>query len=77
MDVAVGEGEYLAALMDVVDCDQTVQAALIDDMRENLGETVTRADYAAMTEADKAREMYVDMYSTISVKYAANCAPVE
>ncbi|MEL6683507.1 MAG: DUF3015 family protein [Pseudomonadota bacterium] len=76
-EVAVGEGQYLAALMDVMECDTSVQAALVDDMRSNLGETVAQASYSTMTQDDKARAMSVDMYETVSVKYADQCAPIQ
>ncbi len=76
MEVAVGEGEYLAALMDVMECDASVRPALIEDMRDNLSATVTDVSYAGMADSDKAEEMYVDMYTTVSTKYAGQCAPI-
>ena len=76
MEVAVGEGEYLAALMDVMECDASVRPALIEDMRGNLSATVTEASYTAMDDSEKAEAMYVDMYTTVGAKYASQCAPI-
>lgn len=75
-EVAVGEGEYLDALMHVVDCDVSVQQSLVQDMRVNLQTTVADASYAAMDQNEKAREMYVDMYTNIAANYADSCAPI-
>ncbi|MEL6838561.1 MAG: DUF3015 family protein [Pseudomonadota bacterium] len=77
METAVGEGEYLTALMDVMECDASIRASLIDDMRDHLGTTVADPAYASMEQADKAREMYVDMYTTVAAKYPGQCAPIE
>lgn len=76
-EVAIGEGEYLTALMDVMECDAEVRTSLIEDMRTSLGATVADANYATMDQSDKAREMYVDMYTTVNAKYAHACAPIE
>lgn len=76
METAVGEGEYLSALMDVMECDTAARASLIEDMRNNLQATVSSASYATMDQADKAEAMYVDMYTNASVNYADQCASI-
>ena len=76
-DVAVGEGEYLNTLMDVMGCDTSVRADLVADMRSDLTDTMSDVGYASMTSDDKARSMYVDMYETVQANYATSCTLVE
>lgn len=77
VDVAIGEGEYITSLMNVMGCDEAVRPALIADMRTNLNDNMSDVTYASMDDADKARDMYVDMYQTVQANYAGSCLPVE
>lgn len=72
-DVAVGEGEYIDALMDVMSCSPSVRADLVADMRSNLTDNMTDVTYVSMEDADKARDMYVHMHETIQANYAGQC----
>ena len=77
MDVAVGEGEYITSLMNVMGCDEAVRPALIADMRDDLTDNMSDVTYASMENADKARDMYVGMYETVQANYAGSCLPIE
>lgn len=77
MDVAVGEGEYITSLMNVMGCDEAVRPALIADMRNDLTDNMSEVTYVSMDDADKARDMYVGMYETVQANYAGSCLPIQ
>lgn len=76
-DVAVGDGEYINTLMDVMGCDAAVRPALVAEMRSNLSETMADVTYASMPDDEKARSMYIDMYETVDANFAESCDPIE
>ncbi|MEL6680567.1 MAG: hypothetical protein AAFQ51_17835, partial [Pseudomonadota bacterium] len=49
METAVGEGVYLTALMDTLDCQPGVRDAIISDMRTGLSTTVQSSAYPEMS----------------------------
>lgn len=77
VDVAVGEGEYITSLMNVMGCEEAVRPAIIADMRTNLTDSMSEPTFVSMDDTDKARDMYVDMYETVQANYAGSCKPAQ
>ena len=56
-DVATGEGAYIVALADTMDCSSKAETVAAD-MRAYYGSVVSNASYGSKTEAERAMDMY-------------------
>ena len=68
-DIAVGSGDYLAALNETMDCDPKAQADLAAQLRLSYAHVVRREDYGDRSRIERA----VDLYS--SVRDVTNAFP--
>jgi hypothetical protein len=57
-DTARGEGEYLAAVLELAGCDSTQQGVVIPLLRADMAQAIGAADYAGQSYADKVFGMY-------------------
>lgn len=57
-DIAVGSGDYLAALNETMDCDLSAQADLAARLRLSYADVVRREDYAERSRIERATDLY-------------------
>ncbi|MEL6128233.1 MAG: hypothetical protein AAGJ92_07155 [Pseudomonadota bacterium] len=76
METAVGEGVYLTALMDTLDCQPAIRQELISDMRTGLSATVQSPAYPGMDRDAKAEALFMNVHGAIGDKYAGQCNAV-
>lgn len=57
-DIAVGSGDYLAALNETMDCDPSAQADLAVQLRLAYADVVRREDYADRSRIERAADLY-------------------
>ena len=65
-EIAQGEGEYIAAMLNVRGCDATAHADIV---------TAIRSDYA-QTPATDAQSLYNIVESKVTSQFAANCSVI-
>ncbi len=66
-DLAVGEGEFLHAMLDFRGCDSAVRSSIISDLRGDLANAI--ADQGA----GDAEMLYNTLESRVSASYGASC----
>ncbi|WP_443747365.1 DUF3015 family protein [Asticcacaulis solisilvae] len=75
-DIAVGQGKYLTALADVMNCQQSARTALYNDIRVSFADVATKPEFVNMTKDQKAAALYNVVDTTVATKYSATCAAV-
>lgn len=64
-ETARGTGEHLAALMNIMDVEQSSQAQVIANLRKDMAANVTKADYVAANKVDKSSQFYSSFVAAI------------
>jgi hypothetical protein len=73
IDAASGEGEYLAALAEVMSCEDSAKTALYSAARAGLTETMSKADFATLDHAQKAEQLFKVIDKAATTDLAGRC----
>ena len=73
-ETAIGEGEHLNAMLNILGCDDSIQSALIQDVRADLLNDVKNTSYMKKTKLEKTESLYNNVMDKAAKKYAKSCA---
>ncbi len=72
-ETVVGDGEYLRTLMDGLNCDPAIQAALLADVRDDFAAQLQDAEHAAKDDNAKAEAYFLSLRDVVQVNYSDSC----
>jgi hypothetical protein len=75
-ETAVGEGEHLAALYEIMGCNTSSYQSLTQEVRGQFAAYVSNPDYARLSHNDKAQNFYNIVNSTVENKFAQSCSAI-
>ena len=70
-ETAKGSGEHLSALMGIMECDSSRQAAAIQGTRANMARQVSTEGFESLSHTEKAAGFYEAMDSAVSLSCSA------
>jgi hypothetical protein len=73
-ETAAGEGEHLNAMMQLLNCDSSIQADLIKDVRADFLKDVQDSSYNKKTTLEKTESLYNNVMDKAEKKYASYCS---
>lgn len=73
-ETAIGEGEYLNAMLNIYGCDQDAHSAIISDVRSDFGSKVADQSYSDLDAVGKAESYYFSLTEVVDANYSASCA---
>jgi len=73
MEAVIGEGQYQAALSNVMGCDQSVQAPLFAQVRTQFRNEVAQPEYSELSHNQKAEAYYLIVADIVETQYSAQC----
>ena len=73
-DTANGEGEYLAAVLDIYGCSSDSQSAIVADLRKNVAKEVSSDSYSSKSKLEKSMFFYDEINSAISNQKSLSCS---
>ncbi len=73
-EAAIGEGKYLTAVADAMDCSADARAPLYAEVRARFEEEVAAPGYTTLDKTQKAVNLYNIVDQTVSSKFAAQCS---
>lgn len=73
-ETAVGQGEHLNAMMNLLECDSSVQADLIKDVRTDFLKDVKHSSYSKKSTLEKTEALYNNVMNKAGKKYAKFCS---
>lgn len=72
-DLVVGQGQYLSAVADVMNCSQASRGALYSEVRAKFADVAAQPKFASMTKDQKAESLYLIVDSTVSSNFSNQC----
>lgn len=73
-ETAKGQGEHLAALLEVRGCQANSHSQILQTVREEMTEIVSHPEYANQEKIIQAASYYNVLKNTVSNKYASQCS---
>lgn len=73
-ETAVGEGEHLTAMMNILGCDVDVRDAMISDVRADFLKSVKDPSYSKRSNLEKTEALFNNVMDKADNKYAAKCS---
>jgi len=70
-ETARGQGEHLAAVLNILECDGSRHAQAIEATRSAMGQTIARPGYATQQRTEKASQFYEAVESAVSKSCSA------
>ncbi|MCK5726253.1 MAG: DUF3015 family protein [Thiotrichaceae bacterium] len=70
-DIAKGEGQHLSALMDIMSCDASARAGIVNTIRADFGTAASKKGFAESSQYNKSETLYNIMNSS---KVSASCS---
>lgn len=64
-ETARGQGEHLAALMNILEVDSTQQAAVIANLRTQMADVVTQSNYTSASKVEKSSAYYSSVMTAV------------
>ena len=75
-ETAIGQGEHLNAMMNLLKCDSSIQSNLIQDVRADFLKSVENESYTQKTQVEKTEDLVTNVMGKASTKYSAHCTVV-
>lgn len=72
-ETAIGAGEHLTAMLNLVGCDSAMHNRIVQSIRTDFSQVVADSSYAEKSESDKAQQYYSILDNQISGKFASRC----
>jgi hypothetical protein len=72
-EIAVGEGQYLAAMVEMMGCDSGAAAQVVKGVRGDFSTRVSQSDYLNSSQSDNAEAFF---HSTMAHAQSANCSAI-
>ena len=72
-ETVVGDGEYLQTLMSGLNCDPSIQAELLSDVRNEFSTQLQDASYAVKDDNGKAEAYFLGLRDVVQTNYASSC----
>lgn len=73
VETAKGEGAYLTALSELMGCGADHQAAFIQQVRLDMADTFAQANFAGLSDDEKAQAFYFTVENTAETRFADHC----
>ena len=73
-ETAVGQGEHLNAMMALLECDSSIQPAMIQDVRSDLLKDVNDSGYSKKSTLEKTESLFNNVMDKAGKKYAQHCS---
>lgn len=73
-ETAVGQGEHLNAMLNLLECDSSIQAELIEDVRTDFLKDVKDSSYSKKSTLEKTEVLYNNVMNKAGKKYAKYCS---
>lgn len=73
-ETAIGEGEYVTAMLGMYGCDAAAHNNIISSIRSDFGEKLSESSYASLTNIQKAASYFNSLTSVVNNKYSSNCS---
>ena len=74
-DTAMGGGEHLVAMLDILGCDESARASVVEGIRNDFTQSVSGSEYDKLSHQQKV-ENYFNIMSNQVVKASAQCKAV-
>jgi hypothetical protein len=72
-DVANGQGDHLAAVLDIYQCDASARSSIVSDLRKDYAQLINQTDYAVLSRDQKAAQLFDLVTYQAEVKHASAC----
>jgi len=72
-ELARGEGEYLAAMLEMRGCETNAHRLVISDLRNAMSGQLVQSGYAGSSQEEKAGVLFNTLENTITSGYTASC----
>ena len=73
-DLAVGEGQHLSALLNVMGCDAGSHAQISSSLRGDFAEAVRSTGYEGMNQFEKSETMFNMVNDRVAADYTGSCS---
>ena len=73
-ETAVGQGEHLNAMMNLLKCDESIQDELIQDVRTDFLKDVKESSYSKKSTLEKTESLYNNVMNKAGKKYSKYCS---
>ena len=75
-ETAIGSGEYLTAMLNILHCDTSIHESIIGDIRSEFAQSVGQQDYESKPLLDKAKGYYNILDNKVSSTYSKQCKAI-
>ena len=73
-ETAVGEGEHIAAMMNILECDASMHSAIMSDVRADFLSSVNNPSYTQKSTLEKTESLFNNVMDKTNGKYSAYCS---
>lgn len=72
-ETARGEGDHIAALLDILECGATERGAITKSVRSAFSEVLTETDYETLTPIERAQTYHSVVIDTVRSEFETSC----
>lgn len=74
-ETAVGQGEHLSAMLNILECDKSMHNAIITKVRADFLNSVQDSSYSQKSKLEKTEVMFNNVMDKANHKFASHCSP--
>lgn len=74
-DTAMGSGEHMTAMLDILECDMSARPNIINSVRNDYTNQIKDGEYSSLSHNAKV-EKYFNIVNSIATQYQSSCSAV-